>query len=82
MVEHNFYKFKLFKHEYLQIKVKKRRQISPPFLITREIIVEECYFPYFTRNSTRRIFPEIVLGNSSKNSIIRGYLYGAVSCFT
>ena len=31
------------------------------------------------RSSTRRIFPERVLGSSAMNSISRGYLYGAVT---
>ena len=32
--------------------------------------------------STLLIFPLIVFGSSSTNSITRGYLYGAVSCLT
>ncbi len=43
-------------------------------------------FPFFcrsiSRNSTRRILPEMVLGRLSTNSISRGYLYGAVTRFT
>src|SRR5213594_4974590 len=31
------------------------------------------------RKSTRRILPLIVFGNSGRNSISRGYLYGAVT---
>jgi hypothetical protein len=34
------------------------------------------------RNSTRRILPLMVFGNSAVNSISRGYLYGAVTRFT
>jgi hypothetical protein len=32
------------------------------------------YSPDFWRMALRRIFPEVVLGNSSTNSMIRGYL--------
>ena len=45
------------------------------------------YFPSFfflsiSLNSTLLIFPEIVFGRASTNSISRGYLYGAVTRLT
>jgi len=33
-------------------------------------------------SSARWIFPLVVLGSSSRNTTMRGYLYGAVRCFT
>ena len=36
----------------------------------------------FALISVLRIFPLIVFGSSSTNSMIRGYLYGAVTSFT
>lgn len=54
-----------------------------PLRINRSGIYYFCIaFISRSRNSTRRIFPEVVFGRSSTNSILRGYLYGAVSCFT
>ena len=35
-------------------------------------------YEFFSRNSTRRIFPEMVFGSSATYSTKRGYLYGAV----
>ena len=46
------------------------------FISVRHALLSFCLI------STRRIFPEMVLGSSSTNSIILGYLYGAVTCFT
>lgn len=54
---------------------------------TKRLIISSSYCFYalffsYCLNSTRRIFPEEVLGSSSINSIFLGYLYGAVDCFT
>ena len=40
------------------------------------------FYCSFLRSSTRMIFPDAVFGISSMNSILRGYLYGAVSDLT
>ena len=57
---------------YTQYSIKKE------FLNQREtpFCGFETDFSYFVvvRSSTRRIFPDVVFGSSSINSIIRGYL--------
>jgi len=49
-----------------------------------QVLIKTLYHPYLSLSliSTLRIFPLIVLGSSSTNSIILGYLYGAVTVFT
>ena len=55
------------------------------FYTLKSILFKSIFFIIFSRsasrNSTRRILPEFVLGNESTNSIARGYLYGATSFF-
>lgn len=63
------------------------------FIISSFYISFNYLLPYFQNyfegssiscflSSIRRIFPEIVFGSSSTNSILRGYLYGAVNSLT
>ena len=40
----------------------------------KQILIPVCHLASFCRISTRRIFPLMVLGSSSTNSMTRGYL--------
>jgi hypothetical protein len=58
--------------------IKKSRlttKVCPIFYLP-SVLLSRCLI------STLRIFPLMVFGSSSTNSIIRGYLYGAVTSFT
>src|SRR2546427_8401764 len=63
------------------IRRPPRSTLFPYTTLFRSVLLGAVYRPCFfccsiSRNSTRRIFPEIVLGRLSTNSISRGYLYG------
>ena len=50
--------------------------------ITAHLDYNSHFLLSFSLISTRLILPLMVLGKSSTNSMIRGYLYGAVTCLT
>ncbi len=52
-------------------KARNRDDCGPGFL-----------FAVFAYSRFRWILPEMVLGSSSRKTILRGYLYGAVCCLT